>query len=129
MREPLTKNFFRDEYHCTGCSKQEPCRSFQDTPMDIHFTMMIQELRNRCGFPIKINSGFRCQEWNDKQEGSAPESWHVQGLAVDIHCVDNIRRLAIVKHAIDIGFTDIGIAKTFIHLDNRPIIKQRIRVY
>jgi uncharacterized protein YcbK (DUF882 family) len=97
--------------------------------MDLHFVMKLQELRTRCGFAIVINSGYRCPEWNAKTEGAAPDSWHTQGLAVDIHCVDNIRRLAIVKHAIELGFSDIGIAKTFIHLDNRPQVKQRIRVY
>lgn len=123
MDDFLTINFRRSEFLCSpecGCS--------HDFNMDLHFIMQLQELRTQCGFPIVINSGYRCPEWNAKKGGSET-SWHMQGLAVDIHCVDNIRRLAIVKHAIALSFSDIGIAKTFIHLDNRPQVKQRIRVY
>lgn len=118
----LSKNFRRSEFTCSpscGCGKAE---------VDLHFIMMLQEVRNRCDFPFIINSGYRCLEWNEKV-GGVPGSQHTLGRAVDIHCVDPIRRLAIVRHALDVGFTDIGVAKTFVHLDNRPNIKPRIRVY
>jgi len=119
----LTINFRRSEFRCN-----DACGCSHDFNMDLHFIMQLQELRTRCGFPIVINSGYRCPEWNEKV-GGAPGSWHTQGLAVDIHCVDSVRRLAIVKHSIAIGFSDIGVAKTFVHLDNRPNTKPRFRVY
>jgi zinc D-Ala-D-Ala carboxypeptidase len=123
MSEFLTINFKKSEF---ACSKS--CGCSHNFNMDLHFVMLLQELRTRCGFPLVINSGYRCPEWNEKV-GGVVDSWHTKGLAVDIHCVDSIRRLAIVKHAMALGFSDIGVAKTFIHLDNRPNIKQRIRVY
>jgi hypothetical protein len=121
MRIQLTKNFYQDEFACKcGCGTIPP--------MDLNFIMMVQELRNRCGFAIIINRGWSCEEWNAKV-GGVPNSWHRHGFAIDVHCVDSKKRIIIVKHAIDIGFKDISIAKTFIHLDNGHRSVPQMRVY
>lgn len=46
--------------------------------------MVLDPLRRLYGKPIKINSGFRCQQLN-KLVGGVPNSWHQYGNAADIH--------------------------------------------
>jgi len=77
---------------------------------------MLDELRGNCGFPLKINSGVRTEERN-KAVGGSPNSSHLKGLAVDIHCTESAKRFKIVDEALRVGFDRIGVAKTFIHLD------------
>ena len=50
---------------------------------------------------------------------------HVLGIACDIKVNNGSEKMTIVKEAIRLGFTGIGIAKNFIHLDRRtttPVI-------
>lgn len=42
-------------------------------------------LRKDSGKPITIQSGLRCKTWNKMQSGSATQSRHISGLAVDIY--------------------------------------------
>ena len=44
----------------------------------------LQEIRDKIGVPITINSAYRCPEVNKAVGGSAT-SWHQQGLAADIN--------------------------------------------
>lgn len=44
----------------------------------------LQEIRDKIGVPIIINSAYRCPEVNKAVGGSAT-SWHQQGLAADIN--------------------------------------------
>jgi uncharacterized protein YcbK (DUF882 family) len=57
-----------------------------------------------------------CKYWN-KHEGGEEQSFHLVGLAVDILCTDSQLRYRVVKAAINLGVTGIGIGRTFIHLD------------
>ena len=46
--------------------------------------MVLDPLRRLYGKPIRINSGFRCEQLN-KLVGGVPNSWHQLGNAADIH--------------------------------------------
>lgn len=46
--------------------------------------MVLDPLRRLYGKPIKINSGFRCEQLN-KLVGGVTNSWHQVGNAADIH--------------------------------------------
>lgn len=67
--------------------------------------------------PFKINSGYRTPSHNRKVGGKSTSS-HLKGLAADIHCTSGHKRVKIVAGLIDAGFRRIGIADTFIHVDN-----------
>jgi zinc D-Ala-D-Ala carboxypeptidase len=84
--------------------------------MDESLLTMLDELRENCGFPLKINSGVRTVARNEAVGGSVNSS-HLKGLAVDIHCTESAKRFKIIDEALRLGFDRIGIAKTFIHLD------------
>ena len=47
---------------------------------------------------------------------------HAEGIAADIYATDGHHRFLIVKNALELGFSGIGIAKTFIHVDIRTTV-------
>lgn len=87
-------------------------------PMDPHFMGKLVALRRELGFPLHITSGYRCAKHN-KDIGGKAASKHIMGRAVDISLTmsepDQIR---LVRAAIEHGLHGMGIAKTFIHLDD-----------
>lgn len=61
----------------------------KNIPPEENFKNMIEitipnmdKIREYLGVPIKVNSGYRCEELN-KLVGGVPNSYHVLGLAVD----------------------------------------------
>lgn len=84
---------------------------------------MLDALRVECDFPLLVTSAFRSSAY-DKSKGRSGVGMHTKGLAVDIACNDCRRRFLIIKNAIDLGFTGIGISATFIHLDIRTPISR-----
>lgn len=85
--------------------------------MDVVFLEMLDEARFIADTPFVINSGFRTKLHNSKVNGSVTSS-HLKGLAADISCLTGGERINIVKGLIQAGFNRIGIADTFIHVDN-----------
>jgi len=87
--------------------------------MDVKLLNNLDSLRELCGFPLKINSSYRSEEYNEKIRG-AKNSQHLLGKAVDIYCIDATKRKEIVKNALNLGFS-VGVAKTFVHIDVREL--------
>lgn len=79
--------------------------------------LILDELRERCGFPIIITSGLRTKEENDKLPNAVEDSAHILGLAADIYCIDSAKRDKILNTLKDLGVKRRGIGTTFIHLD------------
>ena len=44
---------------------------------------------------------------------------HAQGIAADIKVNNGLQRFKIVEEAIKLGFTGIGVARSFVHVDIR----------
>jgi len=90
------------------------------------FITRLDNLRDLCGFPFIITSGYRDPSHSaevNKPIGSKGQ--HTAGIAADIRVRNAEQRFLIVKHAIALGFTGIGVAKTFVHVDTRtttPVI-------
>lgn len=76
----------------------------------------IDALRHRAGLPILLTSGYRCNDYNEKV-GGTPGSSHTKGLAFDFACSDSSHRFLYLRAALSVGFTRIGIGKTYIHVD------------
>ena len=100
------------------------CKETGENNMDIEFLTKVDHLREICGFPFRITSGFRSKDHSveiRKPKGGT----HTQGIACDIMCDSGSKRYTLVKHALALGFTGIGIADSFIHVDTRtthPVI-------
>ena len=83
--------------------------------MNKDFLFVLDEAREFAGIPFVINSAYRSP--NHPLSVKNPTSSHIKGLAVDIKATDNETRFKIVEALISVGFTRIGIADTFIHVD------------
>jgi len=83
--------------------------------MNKEFLFVLDEAREFAGIPFIINSAYRSPDHPLSIKN--PSSSHIKGLAVDIKATDSITRFKIVKALIEVGFTRIGIADTFIHVD------------
>ena len=104
----MIKWFKNKEFNCKcGCGKNN---------ISITLVSMLDELREKIGIPIVINSGCRCKTHN-KMVGGADDSAHVEGLAVDIRCLASQTRYKLLDKIFKINFARVGIAKTFIHVD------------
>ena len=85
----------------------------------------LQTLRDRYGQALRINCGYRDEQHN-KRVGGGKRSWHMKGVAVDIHIKSVSMGRKLEKLAREIGFTAVGryngvnTRGRFIHLDTRP---------
>jgi zinc D-Ala-D-Ala carboxypeptidase len=90
--------------------------------MDKDFLEMLDCAREEAQIPFKINSGFRTEAKNKEiyrlLRKTPIKSSHLKGYAADIHCNNSQHRSIIVRALINVGFTRLGISKTFIHVDN-----------
>lgn len=87
--------------------------------MSMDFVRKLDMVRETCGIPMVINSGYRTQNHN-KEVGGATQSAHCQGYAVDVHCTNKTQRRALVRAALLVGIKRISIGKTIVHLDDDP---------
>ena len=90
--------------------------------MDSEFLQMLDVARGIAGIPFKISSGYRTDEYNQSLSArgysASPNSSHLRGEAADIVCKSSADRWTILTALQEAGFRRIGIAKTFIHVDN-----------
>jgi len=104
-----SKYFTQEEYACPCCGESE---------MDDNFVERLDSLRWKINRPLILNSAYRCDKKN-KEVGGVKGSAHTKGLAVDIRCSNSQERYQLLKWAYSLGFSGIGIADTFIHIDDK----------
>ena len=83
--------------------------------MNVDFLAKLDEAREFAGIPFIINSAYRSPSHPESIKN--PTSSHIKGLAVDISAKDSITRFKVLDALMAVGFTRIGIAGTFIHVD------------
>ena len=104
----ISLNFNKHEFSCKcGCGKNKP--------IDSELIRLLQNLRTKLTKPIHILEGVRCNKYNKEIKGFI-DSPHLQGKAVDCK-VKNISLIDLAREARDIGFSRVGLYKTFLHLD------------
>lgn len=104
-----------------------PC-SIED--MDDEFLYMLDSIRHEAGIPLVLNSAYRSPAY-ERSKGRSGTGAHIYGLAADIRCNDGRNRLKIMEAALRCGIRRIGVAKTYIHLDqgDRVGLPQNIWTY
>jgi len=108
--------FKKSEFACKcGCGEDN---------ISERFANRLDFAREAAGIPFVINSGVRCETHN-KSVGGVPVSSHVAsatklGHAADISAKTSGEKHAIVASLLAAGFTRLGIADTFIHVDDDP---------
>jgi zinc D-Ala-D-Ala carboxypeptidase len=105
----LVKYFKIEEFNCqeTGNNLMNPI-----------FLERLDELRHKCGFPFVITSGYRDPTHSIEAAKPKPGT-HAQGIAADIQVVDSVQRHILLTNAFLLGFSGIGVDKSFIHVDIR----------
>ena len=58
---------------------------------------ILEPCREHLGYPIHINSGYRCEALN-KRVGGSRTSQHIKGEAADVTCFDNSALLNCILH-------------------------------
>ena len=84
--------------------------------MCIDFLHKLDEARSIANTPFKITSGYRSPAHNTLVGGRVGSS-HLKGCAADIAVKNSAERIAIIQGLIKAGFTRLGIASNFIHVD------------
>ncbi len=106
------KNFAVKEMSC----KCGTCS--EDSGLEMNYSTMqrLQQLRDVCGFPFIITSAYRCEQHPVEAAKVSPGT-HNLGHAVDIQATQT-QMDTIEREAKKLGFTGIGRANTFIHIDD-----------
>ena len=112
------KYFSRAEFACKGANCCNGSNLIDDKLIDV-----LDDLRERLGFPMPVTSGYRCPAHNQKVSTTGPAGPHTTGLAADIG-VDREKAVTLLAAALQMPFTGIGINQKggarFIHLDIVP---------
>lgn len=99
------------------------CQQTGNNKMDTSFIHRLDHLRAACGFPFHITSGYRDPEGHSieakKVKAGSKAGTHARGIAADIAVSGGRQRMQIVQHATALGFTGVGVAKGFVHVDIR----------
>lgn len=96
--------------------------------MDREFLDMLDYARDVAKLKFVITSGYRTPTHNRKV-GGVSNSSHLIGRAADIKCSHVGKRYKIVASLLEAGFVRIGIARTFIHVDNDDLKPPAIWLY
>lgn len=117
----MTKNFSISEFEC----KCGDCKISADVKNNlIKLADQLQILRDKVQKPIKINSAYRCANYNDNVVKGAKHSQHKFGKAADI-VIDGMTPNDVhelVCEMVELGqinFGGIGKYNTFTHVDIR----------
>lgn len=104
-----SKYFAPDEFE--RCS---PSCNIND--MDQGFLDVMDNIREKAGCPLTINSAYRSPEW-DRSKGRSGTGPHTTGKAVDFRATSSSAKMTIVKAALACGIRRIGVGATFVHID------------
>ena len=102
-------HFRLSEFDCKETGANRMCPAFLEA---------LDALRGVCGFAFVINSGYRSALHTAERHKDRP-GMHTKGLAADIKVTGSYERYRLIQKALEAGFTGIGVASDFIHLDKR----------
>lgn len=126
MSDPLSTNFSRHEFVCRG---KNCCGG--SAPINLDLVFSLQALRDLCGQPLQILSGFRCLTHN-RAIGSEDTSQHVLGNAADVAIPDGftVEQFAELAEQIP-DFAGGGVGRyplrKFIHVDVRNEVARWVK--
>lgn len=119
MLVKIMKYFKIKEFACKCCGKipaeaQKKVTTLVDNLLD--------PAREVLGYPIYVNSGYRCEK-NNERVGGVRNSQHRLGEAADLHCKHNKALIAVITQIGD--FDQLIIYRTFVHVSYRSFERNR----
>jgi uncharacterized protein YcbK (DUF882 family) len=97
------------------------CQETGENEISEEFVHALDALRFEAGFPFVITSGYRSPRHSIEAKKQTPGQ-HTTGRAADIAVADGSQRYRLVAAAVKLGFSGIGVAKGFVHVDTRTTI-------
>ena len=112
-------NFGEHEFKCPHTDRADMCPVFMGK---------LQTLRTGYGKPMTVTSGYRDPDYNDKISSTGKNGVHTLGKAVDIAIDNGMQAHDIVRLAMQLGFTGIGVRRKkdghdFVHLDTATVVE------
>lgn len=114
MAEPQSDDFDAWELRC----KCPICQQEVPNECDPKAVAALQAVRDEVGFPLILNSAYRC-ELHPMEARKAKPGTHHQGIAFDIRVPWGGQRIQILEAALKHGFKGFGFANGFLHIDYR----------
>ena len=121
----MTYKYFKDsELSCSHCNT---------LMMNDEFMILLELIREECGFPFIVTSAYRCTQ-HPVEAKKTNVGAHTTGKAVDI-AVNGENAYKLVQIALKHGVEGIGISQKgdmnsrFIHLDTAGLTRSRPRVW
>ena len=108
--------YFRRDEHGIACPCGR-CGGFPAEPTE-KLMRLADKVRGLAGAPMNPSSTVRCQDHNDELSGSAKNSRHLSGKAMDF-CIrgwTSAKTLALVKQQPDVRYA-YAIDDNFVHMD------------
>lgn len=127
----LTEHFSLEEL---TFSSTAAVRGIDNTPSDeivknlSVLAVALEAVRALLGFPLHIDSGYRCAALNEAVRGVA-DSAHVTGFAADFICPEFGAPLEIVKKIVagsSIRFDQVIQEGSWVHLSVAPTMRQEV---
>lgn len=117
----ITENFTREELQCKcGCGQM---------PFSMEAVGSLQSLRTQVGFPLIVNSGFRCPEYNARVSSTGLDGPHTifsnNNITVNLKLFGT-KAFEVVGVAKSFGFIGVGLMQRgdynsrYVHLDRLP---------
>ena len=101
--------FTREEFACRcGCGRNE---------IPDEFIHDLDKLREGCGFPLVVNSGWRCE--NHPKEAVKVRPGEHNRAAADLRAKNGRQLYVIQEQAFALGFNGIAAGDGFVHVDRR----------
>ena len=94
------------------------CKETGENEINQGFVLLLDELRERCGFPFVITSGYRSPRHSVEAKKSKPGT-HAQGIAADIKLNNGAEAYIFMREAFAMGFSGIALGEGFGHVDIR----------
>ena len=113
MATKLTKNFTLEELYASATANRKGINNYPPESMMKHIkelAELLQKIRDKYGYPIHVNSGYRCLALNNVVGGSKT-SQHVIGQAADIVATGgrtNAHLFNVIKGMIDSEEIQVG---------------------
>jgi len=115
----FTTNFTAEEFACN-------CKcgyGLKEGDVNPRLLDLLEFIRIESG-PLHLNSGCRCESWNERSGGS-PTSSHKRGNAADLRAFTPQQRWVIITRALAWGCVRFEIGRRYIHIDVDPDLPQK----
>ena len=107
----------KDYFHPTEFLRcNPPCKKSDMHPATLE---RLNRMREIAGIPLVLTCAYRSPA-HDKARGRSGTGAHTLGRAVDIRCNAPDTRYKVITAALAAGFNRIGVADSFIHVDDSP---------